>query len=287
MEKKKLESTRKIQRLAALPHNPYARKDIESIRIKYGLDKVESWKAWAWYGDYTDGASPPSPKDWRPREMQSQVVRKDDGTIEVVDKTHRPVKSAWEYFSPYGELYQGEEYTFDTDIPIEKDIFVFMRRYQLPIRAFMDVLEYVLTGEMKSPSQQHWNKPRLRSIPEMLDKRLTLKVFIDGITSETTRKQWVELWNDKIASYFNTLKELGAIEVPPRKVGLQSMEAEMKRWSEWYQLSEIQGLGPVKALEKWEKDHPEQAEAKVFDQSTVTHAITEFREIITPIVTKD
>ena len=60
----------------------------------------------------------------------------------------------------------------------------------------------------------------------------------------------------------------------------------MERWSEWYQLVEVQGLKISEALEEWEKSHPDQVPAKGIDESTVSKGVAEFRKIITPVSTE-
>ena len=79
--------------------------------------------------------------------------------------------------------------------------------------------------------------------------------------------------------------------IPGKKFrSLLKLQDQMKRWSEWYHLSKIKGLGPRRALDQWllEEDDARQYDPnRPFNLSTVTKAINKIREIITYIPIED
>jgi len=113
-----------------------------------------------------------------------------------------------------------------------------------------------------------------------------------------SKKQWGEIYTQHVKPALKVAgKNLSiaagkglSIDVSQKRNTLESYREQMKRWSEWYQLSEIQRLGPKQALDKWllEEDYADQWNPdEPFDLSTVTKAIDRFREIITPTPIKD
>jgi len=110
-------------------------------------------------------------------------------------------------------------------------------------------------------------------------------VTIATIGPWISQKQWVAILDTYIqpqmkkhASFF---KKVWGVASPARKRStLEAFSEQMQRYSEWYQLSEAQRLGPKRALDKWEESHQDQTGK--FDISTVTKAVSEFQDIVSP-----
>jgi len=253
MEKRKLKATRELQRIAALPYNPYFEEDVKRIRRKHAI--------------------PPDRK----------------GAMEwfYTDYSLKHGKMAYPLFLPKGEypFFETGESIADTEVPLERDVVALLWRFRLPEMVFESVLQYVLTGDeifldplVFEPNVECDFDTR-KGLPE-------LTVTITGLDPWATKKQWEEIWDCKIRPILERAKDicedvLNLTEPAKKRPTLGSYRKQMQVYSEWYQLSEIQGFGPTKALEKWEKDHPDQCGH--YDPSTITHAIKEFRRIITPI----
>ena len=262
MVKKNLEATQQLKRIAALPYNPNAKDDIKVIRERYGLDKLNTEQAFEWY--------------------ENQIKR---------NQSRGLIKSAYAYLFPdrfpdrASEIQQVMEGPFDTQIPVEKDIGDFMARYQIPLRAFLDVLNYVCRGNLEDV-WRHWHSPSVEYVQELQDAVFNLKITIRNITAWTTKKEWEEIWNKDILPLRETSRELLGVEGPlPKRATLESMDRKMKRSSQWYQLS-LNGLTIREVLDQWSEKYKEQVPEKGIDESTVTKDINEFQQIITPISVK-
>ena len=178
---------------------------------------------------------------------------------------------------------------FDTTIPLEKEIIVLLVRFGLPFTRFWTTLYYIILNRKIFLDPKYATEPSVDIKPDYEWSTLELRVNVSRINIWTTKKQWTNIWNQikfNLEDLEEVYREKFGIVVSGRKSASPVLLLEqMKRWSEWYQLSEIQRLGPVRALGRWEEDHPD--ERGKFDLSTVTKAIGNFREIITPIPIED
>ncbi|MBL7125148.1 MAG: hypothetical protein ISS51_03520 [Dehalococcoidales bacterium] len=260
---KKLEATRQLQRIAALPYNPIFEEEVKKIRHKYAIpedpDEAKFWFR-KHYRKYDK-----SVLAWFVSSDLFPFLAAKRG---IGDKSKRGA-------GLFGSL---------TEVPLEIHILNLIQRFRLPWTMIPTALLYVLTLERVwlYPSQL---KSEVMFAPEFPGDTLT--VIVTRLTPYTTRKQWNEIWNDHVKRELDKIKQTNkqVLGTPSRKrTTLASLEEQIKRWAEWYQLSEVEGRGPVEALEKWEQDHLEQT-GKI-DLSTVTHAIKEFKEIITPVPVK-
>lgn len=253
---KQLELTRQLQRIAAIPHNPNLAKDIESIRARYGLDKVNEDEGVQWY--------------------VSQLKR------------HK-VRSTWRYY--FSESYPetaSMKGPFDSGIRIDKDIGAVMSRYQLPPIAFIHIFDYVMKGYYYLyPGKRPWQEPFLEKVVHLNPTTGRFEVTIRNLRPSTTKKEWLNIWEESVFPYIKELRDHLGLKAFARKTTLVSLNEQMTRWAEWYQLVEIEGLTIGEALKQWEKSHPKQWPLKDIDESTVSKAVRGFREIITPTPTKD
>lgn len=264
MGKKKLEATRQLQRVAALPYNHYFEEELQKIRNKYGISEISR-------GYCFEDPSLKDLKDLDCREHHTLLV--ENGTIEVI----LPARST----GVKGHLIS--------------DIDQLLSKFGLPSAVFFTIFYYLFTGEpqeiftwmahdlgAKVSFGHEVIDPGERARDEIDEYQETVTVTVE-LSRWCSKELWEQIWDHHLEK---ELLKLRGGEHRARKVTLTSgMQKQMKRYSEWYQLSEIQRLGPVKALSRWEENHP--SEYGKFDQSTITHAIKEFREIITPILTED
>ncbi len=253
MRKKTSHSTRELQRIAALPFNPFFQEDVKQIRKRYqitpGIDAYE----------------------WFLRERM---------------KYHKSVYSFFISDKKSFFRYTKAKNVLDTDIPLELDILLVISRYDIPISSFEGVLLFILTDN------RIWLdsilRPEVKVITDSQRGEVLLNITISNVHSSFSKKEWNAIWEDQIKLQLISLKkaysiEFGTLSPGKKRSSVESYREQMQRWSEWYKLSEIDRLGPTNALAKWLDDHKDKlTQYDKYDVSTVTHAIQEFREIITP-----
>jgi len=175
-------------------------------------------------------------------------------------------------------------------LPLDKEILVLLVRFGLPLTGFTHVLYYVVFNTKTFLDPSWATTPIVNTKLHCEQGLMELKVNVSRINIWTTKEQWIRIWSRDIKPSLDTLKEeykekLGIVAPGRKSASPELMLGQMKRWSEWYHLSETEQLGPVEALRQWEINHPE--ESGKYDQSTAIKAIAKFREIITPISIKD
>ncbi len=259
---KKLEATLQLQCIAALPYNHYFEDEVKKLQLKYDIseDLLEATK---WFRN----------QHIRYNESGSSLLSNKYFTLDILglEALHLAISL------------RSVEELINTRVPLEKDILGLLPRFRLGLRIFGAVLGYILTREKSWLEPSSW-EPRtsyklynVGGVPE-LSILITLSPW-------TTKERWVEIWQKIVRGSRKSLRifdKQAYLGEPAKKLGtVISLGKEMKRWSEWYQLSEIEGLGPTKTLEKWLKGHPSQYDK--YDVSTVTHAIQDFKNIINPL----
>lgn len=289
MEKGKLGKTaRQLQRIAALPYNPFFEEEIKGIRQRYTIPE-DSTKA----------------KDWFKNLLRKYKKSTFAFFFKRTSEIHFP------YELPTFELHfeedskheiargAGEMQTIlETEVPLEIEILLLLRRFGLPSAMYFIVLQYALTHDSSWIQLLHI-RPEARCFFGMETGEIALRVTVTGLYPWTTREEWDDLWEGTVKDSLEDLDAFLCGREFHRKRSLQealyrrfkrwyqsyqsSLDRQMKRWSEWYQLVEVRGLRISEALEEWEKSHPEQVPDKGIDESTVSKAVKEFREIITPI----
>ena len=264
MPKTKLDTTLQLRRVAALPYNPYFEQRIIGIRKKYGISET------ARSYHFID----PSLEKY----IGGDHVNVEESTLIGEDITITlPSKSS----GIKGQL--------------PSDINQLLADFGLPAAIFDSIFYYVFTNHKSSISD--WVAHDVGASITFGEDVHFGEEESDGETNESeeltveiklsrwsTKKTWNRLWDNHIKAEISKLQ--GTQGQLAKKANLSSTtRKQIERWAEWYQLSEVQGLGPVRALGKWEEDHLGQ-EGK-FDLSTITHAIQEFKGIITPTPIED
>jgi len=247
MERKRLKSSWQLKRFIALRYSPDAREDLRSIRAKYGLDRLTPVESIEWYKAQTHTSS------------------------------GEPVKSTYAYLSPHVAV--SMEGPFDSEIPIDRDIHVFMARYELPLRVFFDILNYIFRGNIKELPRP-WDNPVIGIFYELKEMDVRLRITLDNITPWNTKEQWDAIWTEEILPFMNHWASVYGVEPPPKPVTLKSIDKELERWSEWYELAKK--YGQEGALSKWRELHQEAGE-RFNDQSTISRALKRFKRLITPV----
>lgn len=292
MGTRKLEATRELQRIAALPYNHYFHEEVVRIRRRYGIPK------------HAKGLRPLRPelakalRRWLKYLPPEEALKYELGERGLTDAdlarfwfyvlySEHYKKRAWALFAPDKETREvlgAGKHIYDTEIPLEKEVLTLLQRFGLPEAIFDRVLQYVLTLDkgwldpLEFEPAVYFNIDATKGFPLLTITVARLGLWISD-------KEWARIWKDRVKPHLASLRrrfkaQLGTTEPSKKRMTLKAYSEQMRRWSEWYQLSEIQGLGPTKALEEWERKHPDQCGK--YDLSTVTHAIEEFREIITP-----
>lgn len=241
MGKQKLEVTRQLQRIAALPFNPFFKEEARRIRENFGIPGEQKEAVY-----------------WLKKYKQAYERRKTRGNI---------AKST---------------------IPLHKEILALLSRFGVPLPLIeFNLLEiYIVYPIDPLLHLSIMGAPFVYIRPDPTVGLPYMKVEVYGISMWTTKKDWERVWDNKVNKEVREMKvqhrEITGESAPGRKgMSLESLYNRMERWSEWYRLSEVEDLGPTKALVKWEEEHSD--ERGKFDQSTVTHAIKDFKEIITPV----
>ena len=270
MGKKKLEATLQLQRLGALPYNHYFEAEVVKFHKKYAIPE-----------------DPHQADDWLDSQLREELGISSKTTQSIRAMLTSPTFHHGNAALTFIEMVALREHprTLSTKLrkdadwswnaPLFRDIGNLLERFRLPVQIRYNVLRYISTGKKEwLDLLEPWVKCEIDLTTDIPEFRITVGGFIPWIT----KKQWLAIWN----TYYKT--EVSHISQSARKrATTKSLREQMQRWSEWYQLSETHGLGPVQALNRWESEHPD--ECGKYDLSTVTHAIQEFREIINPLQT--
>jgi hypothetical protein len=164
----------------------------------------------------------------------------------------------------------------ETKLPIDIEIIELTRKYQLPIFMFYYILDYVLSGRrcdlvyglILQPNAQ-WYINELTG-----EDGITVAVPIQPWDNQDS---WNLHWNTVKRAVYQLQMKHRLNEPSTKRASIRSYWKQIVRWAEWFELSEIQGLGPKRALVKWEEKYPDNRGK--YDQSTVTKAIRKFIDI--------
>lgn len=167
----------------------------------------------------------------------------------------------------------------DTEVPFELDLIGILRRYGLPLSTFYYALGYTLSGDTFDVAPHRYWFKNVRFLHHNITGEDELTVCVT-LHPWDNRQAWNLCWPQVSRALKNLCRLRGISKPSTKRNTVFSFWFQIVRWGEWYHLSEIQKLGPVRALKKWEEHYPKQAGR--FDLSTVTHAIKRFRQIITP-----
>ena len=298
MEKKKSITTEQLKRIAALPYNLFFEREINGIRRKYAIPEDAS-EAKNWFKNLL--------REYRKSTFAFIFkLRSEHLPYDIIRLPHD--LPAFEMHLEEDLQHElaigaGEMRTLrETEVPLERDILLLLRRFDLPQALYFMVLQYALTHDSSWIQLLHI-RSEAHCLFGMETGEIALRVTVTGLYPWTTREEWDDLWEGTVKDSLEDLDAFLCGREFHRKRSLQealyrrfkrwyqsyqsSLDRQMKRWSEWFQLVEIEGMPIGEALRQWEESHPEQVPAKGIDESTVSKAIGEFRKIITPIPKKD
>ena len=278
MGKGKLETTRQLQRIVALRYNPFFEEFAKQIRQEYAIPE-NSTEAQDWFKDLLGRYKKSAFGFFFKSFFEKGTLPFATGAFALgnIGSTYHP----WVAPRELNEMNS----IIDTEVPFERHILAVLPRFGVPFAMYFVIIRYVLTGN-KSWLHPLWLQPEVECEFDLKTGQPWLKVTIPGLGPWTTKKQWDEIWDNNIKLYLKALGEvLGTTQPSRKRATFLSLEKQIKRYAEWYQLSEEQGLGPTPALEMWYNSHPDERDK--YDVSAITHAITEFREIITPTAIED
>lgn len=171
----------------------------------------------------------------------------------------------------------SDDKLWETEVPLWKVAIYLIDRYGLPLRMRNRIGFYVVTNDEKFLTD--WRGLDVDFAINMKAAKLQLVITVDGIDTWTTEEQWHEVWEHWVKPLKRNLGE--PIPANKRPGHGKALQERMKRYADWYQLADIGGLGPAKALKKWLENHPHETDK--YDESTVSKAVDEFRKLITPI----
>lgn len=283
---------RRLQRLAALPFNPYFKKAVSEIRQCRKIPVGEN--GFKWFID----------------DIKANNYKKQSWLC-YVDLSKYP------FIRPAGETY------VETDVPLEHDIWILIFRFGLPAVLFFNILMYILTNNEKWILLRHRAFEPSVKITSDFRRGVELKVVITRIGLLMNKEDWERIWDTKVKKFVDILINLDEEDRQSnanKRATYGFYLKLMKRWSEWYELHDLKGLGPAAIVSKWLEEHPYEQEkydlnvmvynldksrhnprkydrnlnesresrdkkSKKYsnlDESTVTRAIAEFRAIVSP-----
>lgn len=274
MEKRKLKATRQLQCIAALRYNTHFEKEVKAIRQRYAIPQ-----------DVTEA------KDWFTNLLSKHKKNTFAYFFKLFFENRRLPYGEAAFSLDFKEGFPsilskgsvGMESILQTEIPLELSILLLLPRFGLPMSMYFTILQYTLTEE-KFWLHPSWFKPTVKHEFGIETGQVESTVTITGLAPWTTKKQWDDIWDSEVKPLLKIQgKALGIAKLARNRTTLESLEKEMKRYAEWYQLIIVQGLKVKEALTKWENEHPEQVDPnKPYDESTVSRALQEFCEIIKP-----
>jgi hypothetical protein len=237
---KKLRITRNLQRAAALPYNHFVKNEVTKIRRRYGIPESAEQAA-LWLSNYVI--------NYFGRGWTENVV------------------NPMEVFIMY--------------TPLGLEIKSLGKRFGLPGLCLRLIVSYLVENEQDSLTTKGLGP--ITNIDRSSEGGFpTLDIKLLRISPWITKKDWDNIWQNSVKAKVDELRRNNPDyrDIIRTRFRVEKYCEQMKRWARWYQLSEVEGLGPTEALARWEKENP--TERRIFDQSTVTKAIKEFKEIITP-----
>ena len=277
MENNKVTMTEKLKRIAALQYNPFLEQEAKRLRNIYGVPTDIEIAI-----------------DWYYKEHASVYGR------EILGATYTTKKSSTESIRQEGGT------IYDSEDQLEQAVLRILEDFRLPPRMFSHVLTYILIDNAQVAFCHVWSEPILSLKFEKCRGEFEFTATIQNVNLHTSKKVWLAIYDAMITGMKKSEQKMlercslcENIEYCANALGifgtsfskkrstLASYETQMRRWAEWYQLVEIEGLPIGDALDKWLQSHPEQDSRKGIDESTVSKAVGEFRKIITPITIQD
>ena len=214
------------------------------------------------------------------KQMRSYLELPEDGISDI--------QKAWAWLEkhltgkrpqPWFELKPSplDEKLWQTEVPLWKVAIYLIDKYGLPLRMRSSIGLYLVTNDEKFLTS--WRGLDVDFSINMKAAKLQLVITVDGVDAWTTEEQWHEVWKHWVK---HLKRNLGETIPSNKRAGYgRVLQERIKRDAEWYQLSELDGLGPAKALKTWDKCHPD--ESGKYNESTLNKAVSRFSKLITPI----
>jgi hypothetical protein len=200
-------------------------------------------------------------------------------------------EQAYEWFSEYIVAYFGKGFTKGIVNPMElviqhtplgEELKSVASQFGLPGICVRNLLLYLLDSDQNS--LLIFDRPVVNIERSAEGGMPTLDVTLLRITPWMNRKDWDNIWLNQVRIKVDELKTNNPEhkDFAKKRSTIHAYEEQMKRYAEWYELVELKGLPIGKALREWEGSHPNEVTPEGIDESTVSKAVKEFREIITP-----
>lgn len=156
MGKRKSKRTRMLQRIAALPYNPYFKEVVNGIRRKYAIPS-EAQEAIRWFVRYSRqhgrrAFQPPIPSTYDAlvhglfqkgelavRRFQKGEHAVQGGDLVTLELIHPDIREV-------GLGPERVEDIHDTEVPLEQDVLTILEFFKIPSAAFYDVMNHILMG---------------------------------------------------------------------------------------------------------------------------------------------
>jgi hypothetical protein len=232
------------RRIYALPYNHFFKDKVKQMRSYLKLPEngiSENQQAWAW--------------------LEKHFTEK------------RPQPQPWFLPKPA----PSDEKLWETEVPLWKVAIYLIAEFGIPLRMRSNIGLYVVTNNERFLI--NWRGLDVNFSVNIKAAKPQLFITVDGVDAWTTEEQWHEVWEHWVKPLKRNLGE--PVPANKRPGYGKALQERIKRYSEWYQLSELDGLGPAEALKTWDKRH--QNDAGKYNESTVSKTVHEFRKLITPI----
>ncbi len=293
MEKSKIDGTQLLARIAALPFNLYFKEDIARLRRKYnipvselgeeeqacalGLSDFGEGQEWEWDESEEEGDFPTEGEEFKfipdpepgYKWYLEMITKYKNNSLSFYYKVFWKRGASFPIYSLGLAAFQVRYWDspwrtrnpckmktlVDTEVPLELDLIGILRRYGLPLSTFYYALGYTLSGDTFDVAPHRYWFPNVNFLYHNItgEDELTVRVTLHPWDN---RQTWNSCWPVVNRALKNLRVSRGLSELSTKRNTVYSFWFQIVRWGEWYHLSEIQKLGPVRALEKWEEHYP-------------------------------
>ena len=163
----------------------------------------------------------------------------------------------------------------DTEVPLWHFALVLAQKFRVPLRMRNHIGLYILTDDEEWIYV--WNGLDVVLSANAKAGQAQVAVTVDGINASTTKGQWDDVWYN----YVKPLRpRLGQVPENNKNAPGPALRERIKRYAEWYELSEVQKLGPAKAFRKWAEDHKEYSR---YSENALLKGVNQFKRLIARI----
>jgi hypothetical protein len=266
-------SYKKRKNAAYIAFSPEFKKRVKTIRSELGIPPkgfpLEEYKL---LGSAKKGL--PQKDYFYPQETvgrwYAEHVKKSLGNVQYKDLP----QYYWYFPQDIAELLEKHNYSgepcmagFHPEVPLDRYAMDLIREFNLPEDLVNEVKKRILVEENSGFGVSSKLQPITISMNSQDGPYVC--VLIAGIDGSTTKKEWLDLWQE-----ISTQLQSNGIELEPVKRDEEKIEIRDLIWWKW----RTQGLKIGEIADKWEADH----DGEAYSEDTVNVAIKRVNEIMSP-----